>query len=544
MAAAVRPALLSAAQFHLRGHQLLAHHLEPVPYGAREAVLAPLHATLTVANGQPVSPALRCVVTLTVFFFSVYLAVVAVRLAKTVALRGSRKCSSESLNSPIVICEEALADANDTLVHVPMLCILFICARLRAMQINPSKGDPERWVQICMYISTSALLARFMLDFASSAWQLQHCVVGTARSLASITVYGVSGAIVAFVLLAGSAASPEQVPPIPPTLWCVAVLSATYFAEFLIVELASLAFGSNAVYRAHDEQVRGGVEAVLQQFPSMFCVLLVGMTLRMVQLGLKPPTWAIVGMYISTVAVMFQGTLAVVSMLLVAARQTRPLQDASGAGGRVAYTCQLMLLFCLCLGASMTLVSVFAMEKDPLAEFWPHTVDRQRRPDSGADLSTTMRCVMLLAFLYFSIKLCLVAVVFTCGPFIEWAANALLAVQSDLAFAPMLCVMMIGVRLRAMQLRLRDPQPWAQTAMYAASYSVLVHVSCSLLCPAPVSNAGGDGNFDAKELALVSKAGIIALLALRYIASVALFVSVGVLIAALVSMDPDMAVLF
>jgi len=69
MAAAVRPALLSAAQFHLRGHQLLAHHLEPVPYGAREAVLAPLHATLTVANGQPVSPALRCVVTLTVFFF-------------------------------------------------------------------------------------------------------------------------------------------------------------------------------------------------------------------------------------------------------------------------------------------------------------------------------------------------------------------------------------------------------------------------------------------------------------------------------------------
>jgi len=498
-------------------------------------------------SSQAVSPALRCVTVLTVCFFAVYLVIVAVRLAKTVALRGVKKVAigrGDGWAGRCVACEEGFAEANGTLEHVPMLCITFVAARLRAMQLDHKGGDPPRWVQVSMYVCTSALFVRFVFDFiagatGTAASRLQNRCVSVTRSLVSIAMCLFSLAIVAGMLLMVKDVGFADEPALAPTLWCVAVLSASYFMEFLIVEVASLVFGSLAVSRAYDERLRDGVETMVQQFPSMLCVLLVAMTMRMVQLSLKLPQWAVAAVYLCTCAVMVQGLLAVINMLLVAAMQARPLQRTGGSGGRVAMTCQLMLLACLCGGAAATLASVFAMEKDALAELWPQPVGHEQRPDGSSRLSTTMRCVMMLTSLYFSVVLSIIAAGFCCGALREWASSALMAVQSDLAFAPTICMMMIGVRLRAMQLKLADPQPWAQTAMYVATYAVMTHIICSLLYPAPSSNATGpEGVGEAKELSLCSKLCVIVLLALRYIASIVLFVAIGVLIAALFSMNP------
>merc|ERR1719253_135833 len=40
-------------------------------------------------------------------------------------------------------------------------------------------------------------------------------------------------------------------------------------------------------------------------------------------------------------------------------------------------------------------------------------------------------------------------------------------------FAPMLSILFIGARMRALSIGLEGPQPWAQTCMYVCAYAVL-----------------------------------------------------------------------
>jgi hypothetical protein len=423
-----------------------------------------------------------------------------------------------------------------------------------------------------MYIGTGALFVRFLLDLVTgaagvTATQFQKRVTQACRSCASLVVYGVSFSIVVGMFLM-TAPGKSQTPAFPPTLWCVAVLTASYFAEFLTLEIAAAVYGNAAVTKARDEQMKGGVEAVPLKFPSMLCVLLVGMTLRMVQLSLQPPHWALVAMLLSTFTIIAQAALAVINVVCVAAKQEKTKQENEGVGGILAFASHLTLLFILCAGVATIIASLFYMEQDPVAALWPSTVDDDVRPDGGHALSTTMKCVMILTLLYFTVMLGLMVMAGSCAALRAWASSALTGVQNALVFAPMVCVMMIGVRLRAMQLKVQDPQPWAQTAMYTATYAILTQVLCSLLCqvfagspsaakreekaPAVRESGpdeaagfgrGGTANFEAEEMALSSKAVVIVLLGLRYVASVVLFVSVPVLVVALFSMEPAMSVL-
>merc|ERR1719252_219945 len=41
-----------------------------------------------------------------------------------------------------------------------MLCVLFLAARLRALQIDPVHGNPQLWAQICFYLCTYSVLAQ------------------------------------------------------------------------------------------------------------------------------------------------------------------------------------------------------------------------------------------------------------------------------------------------------------------------------------------------------------------------------------------------
>merc|ERR1719253_449291 len=95
--------------------------------------------------------------------------------------------------------------------------------------------------------------------------------------------------------------------------------------------------------------------------------------------------------------------------------------------------------------------------------------------------------------------------------------------QRSLAFAPMLSLMMIGVRLRAMQVGVRDPQSWAQVAMYIASFSIVAQVVVSAIVP--------QQGFDALNVA--HKVVFVALLTVTAVARVCLYAAVIALITAL-----------
>merc|ERR1719375_2385895 len=150
-------------------------------------------------------------------------------------------------------------------------------------------------------------------------------------------------------------------------------------------------------------------------------------------------------------------------------------------------------------------------------------------------VSPALQCVIGLSMQYFIIYT-LLAVVRTSNQFTN---NAHVGVQKILetacttvTYAPMLSVLFLAVRMRAIQLtqgeteKYKMPQPWAQTAMFCCVYAVLAQVIIVLLIPILTHEAevstDEHGNLD---LSHVESGGMVAtiLSAARYIIMLALY---------------------
>mmetsp|Transcript_7720 Transcript_7720/g.20811 ORF Transcript_7720/g.20811 Transcript_7720/m.20811 type:complete len:611 (-) Transcript_7720:226-2058(-) len=584
-------------------------------HSAANATLPELHlwaarVQVFLSAGTPVSPALRCVTVLTIFFFAVYLTAVFGRLMRIIA-----SCWSNTHIQHTTF-EKKIAEASEALAIAPMMSILMISARLRALQIDPS-GDPERWVQLLMYLSTGAFFLRFVLDLALTGpraaegiWK--KCLEGAYLAV-TVVLYSCCAAILlnTFTMrLSGRHSDEARVPPLPHMMNCVAALTAAYLVESLLFEVMSAVFRyfrQVPTYAYKDDPEDGCfedctqlnglpsgfpqtraeefmmVELVSMQFPLMLCVLLVGITMRGLQLKLEPSTWAVVAMYAVTGSIVMQ---AIWASFAAANRLARSLSDPSvrpiagqerscfewrhfttnrnlqlwpfaagaaapggpdaAAGGvrRPLHWCLAgvwaAMMACLYIGTTMILVSVFTMEEKPLSILW--TEDQlgllgrfSGHPMAFKPLAVAMRCVVILTVVYFGAYLCMILGGAVHGPTRKWAACVLNGVQRSLAFVPMLCVMMIAVRLRAMQLKMRDPQSWAQNSMYVATFAVIVQVGCSLV--QSTEDSFDDPDREIPDIAV--KVATIALLSVRYVATMTLYSAVAVLIAALLVMEPD-----
>merc|ERR1719261_1944835 len=94
----------------------------------------------------PVSPAVQCVMILSCQFFVVY---GGIQVCKTV---------DDWLSWDLHILKEALTTATLSMNFAPMLAVLFIGARMRALQMDPVNGAPQKWAQNCFFMCTYALL--------------------------------------------------------------------------------------------------------------------------------------------------------------------------------------------------------------------------------------------------------------------------------------------------------------------------------------------------------------------------------------------------
>merc|ERR1719331_128244 len=56
--------------------------------------------------------------------------------------------------------EEVMVRAADTLGMAPMMCALFLAARMRALQMDPISGNPQRWAQNCFFLASGALVTQ------------------------------------------------------------------------------------------------------------------------------------------------------------------------------------------------------------------------------------------------------------------------------------------------------------------------------------------------------------------------------------------------
>merc|ERR1719191_364857 len=58
---------------------------------------------------------------------------------------------------------ELMQDAKATIAFCPMLAILFVGTRMRALYLTNNRGAPQGWVQDGMYMATWAVLVQFLM---------------------------------------------------------------------------------------------------------------------------------------------------------------------------------------------------------------------------------------------------------------------------------------------------------------------------------------------------------------------------------------------
>merc|ERR550514_1600029 len=105
----------------------------------------------------PVSPAVQCVMILSCQYFAVY---GAIQVCKSIEEWLSFK------NKFLHTLQEACSTATLSMNFAPMLAILFIGARMRALQMDPVSGAPQSWAQNCFFMCTYALLVQTCLCVA------------------------------------------------------------------------------------------------------------------------------------------------------------------------------------------------------------------------------------------------------------------------------------------------------------------------------------------------------------------------------------------
>merc|ERR1719482_1832268 len=105
----------------------------------------------------PVAPAVQCTIILSCQYFLVY---GGIQVARTWTQFTSIAANFTSK------AESALMTATASMNFAPMLAVLFIGARMRAFNMDPINGNPQKWAQNCFFMCTYALLAQTICSVA------------------------------------------------------------------------------------------------------------------------------------------------------------------------------------------------------------------------------------------------------------------------------------------------------------------------------------------------------------------------------------------
>merc|ERR1719440_214349 len=94
---------------------------------------------------------------------------------------------------------------------------------------------------------------------------------------------------------------------------------------------------------------------------------------------------------------------------------------------------------------------------------------------------------MNLTVQYFTVFGCLMAAILYSSIFFRgrktFSIRTLESAVPSVKLCPMLAILFVGARMRALQMNLAAPPAWAQLSFYVATYAVLVQTLCAVLTP-------------------------------------------------------------
>jgi len=185
---------------------------------------------LWLGKQPPVSTALSCTLALTCMFFLVYFAWVCVWMVN----RRKGKVDSDKL-------QKVMEAGKDAVNLAPMLAILFVIARMRAMQVDPLQGNPQPWAQRNMAVATVAMgiqvLAAILLPLFDKGGEIKALKVTevAVRQLAVLTVFCCALSVMLAVFIMHAPKGYKHTPPVSTAMHCVITLTNLYFFVYFVV---------------------------------------------------------------------------------------------------------------------------------------------------------------------------------------------------------------------------------------------------------------------------------------------------------------------
>jgi len=459
-----------------------------------------------------VAPTLQCVISLSIQYFVIYTLLAIIRT--TNQFTGHRFLGAQKI----------METGATTVTYAPMLSVLFLGVRMRAIQLSQGQTEkyqlPQPWVQQAMYICTYAVLAQVILVLMMPIFTgemdvkcdkdgnldtenmqvggLMATVLSVIRYIVMAMLYG--GFIVicygAFVMKGPKEIWGEEgAPPVSPAVACTMNLATQFFVVYLMAALVK----TTQELSGHSDfltKMQGllTLAKFTVNFAPMLCILFIGARMRALQMDPKhgnPQKWAQNCFYMCAYSVLIQTVLVIVMPFCVECECKQGSSEgdvvfemANPTIGMVVAAVRWICLLALYGGFTAVIYSVFVIE---------HPTDVSLTPP----ISPAMQCVMNLTVQYFFIYLML-WICITCqqflgsSPFWDKAIAIFDAGRATVMFAPMLSMLFIGTRMRALQLTkatdgtippTAGPQGWAQDGMFLSTWSVLVQVIMAIMVP-------------------------------------------------------------
>merc|ERR1719420_2783090 len=189
----------------------------------------------------------------------------------------------------------------------PMLCVLFLACRMRALQMDPVGGNPQRWAQNCFYLCTYSIIVQtcvavFIPLILGGKVQRGKAAgdVGVAdagsmgagylakgltvlRFLVMMCVYVGALAVVCAVFTMEHPDGKEKTIPVSPMMQCVINLSFQYFFIYILLWIFITVEDFTDMKL---EFVRDAIESAKStvQFAPMLCVLFIATRMRALQI--------------------------------------------------------------------------------------------------------------------------------------------------------------------------------------------------------------------------------------------------------------------
>jgi len=471
-----------------------------------------------------------------------------------------------------------LAAAAQTMTYAPMLCVLFIACRMRVEFLSKGKGQPQSWVQNCMYALTFSVLASSLvvllmplfsgkpvaLKEGSCDLEKPHLTPRTPRSrsvTAEVTFYiltavrylillglygGMAGVIVGInIYLPPGETDLSKVPAPAPAIMCTMILSVVFFLTQLIIALCQTytEFMGVDFYAGHIHKVIQVMNAAAStvEFAPMVAIVFLAARMRALQHNGQPQEWAQNCMYGATGALCLTTLMAiVVPMTLGGTMKTNPATNEvtfevpNPTFGYIMVAIRFICMIGFYAGVGGVIYSIYTFEA----------------PEGKTEpVSPTVQCVTILTcqffFVYALLLACLTISEVSGGqiPLETYRFySAIEAAKATLPWAPMLAILFVTTRMYALLITNKKgaPQAWVQDGMYMATWSLLISFLTCMVAGLVTDTVetDEDGNITTKfSNYWVS----IAMTVLRYFTMLLLYGGIITVIAGLFVMTPETA---